>query len=244
MSVFSERLRALRTEKGILQAEIATSVGLKPQSYSAYENGREPNYDILIKLAEYFDCTTDYLLGLSIVRNEEAKKYNDETIEKINELGKIIESPVIKAFADSFELALAYDSMAVEANIMKEKDFAGPYISYSFIMLELHNLFIKCREYTQKISKNYTSASVIVNSFIELIGSLLGCKDNISVLMGYMIDVLLETEIAFSSSLLPDDQLGILTKIFHVLTKEMDNEIADKFETLKKIMDGDPGGKA
>ncbi len=73
MFVFSNILRVLRTERGINQSVIADALGVSMQSYSAYENGREPNYDILIKIADYFDVTTDYLLGNSPYRNDEEK---------------------------------------------------------------------------------------------------------------------------------------------------------------------------
>ncbi len=65
MSVFSERLRNARVEKGIKQAEIAEKLGVSVQSYSAYENGREPNYDILLKIAKILDVEASYLIGES-----------------------------------------------------------------------------------------------------------------------------------------------------------------------------------
>lgn len=58
------RLKELRKNKGLLQAEIAKSVDLSVQTYSSYETGsRTPDYNTLIKLADYFNVTTDYLLG-------------------------------------------------------------------------------------------------------------------------------------------------------------------------------------
>ena len=57
-------LKELRNAKNLLQSEIATAVGLSTQTYSSYEVGaRNPDYDTLIKLADYFNVTTDYLLG-------------------------------------------------------------------------------------------------------------------------------------------------------------------------------------
>lgn len=58
------RLKELRKTKNLLQSEIATAVGLSIQTYSSYEVGaRNPDYDTLIKLADFFNVTTDYLLG-------------------------------------------------------------------------------------------------------------------------------------------------------------------------------------
>ena len=65
MSDFSNILKNLRSKTDKKQSEIADYLDISVQSYSAYENGREPNYDNLIKLSEYFNVSTDYLLGIS-----------------------------------------------------------------------------------------------------------------------------------------------------------------------------------
>ena len=65
MTLFTERLKEQRQKKGLKQSEVAEKIGVSTQSYSTYENGREPNYDILKNIADYFDCSIDYLLGLS-----------------------------------------------------------------------------------------------------------------------------------------------------------------------------------
>ena len=59
-----ERLKQLRTEKGLYQKDIATYLGVDRTTYVKYENGSsEPSNEILSKLADYFGVTTDYLLG-------------------------------------------------------------------------------------------------------------------------------------------------------------------------------------
>lgn len=63
MSKFNERLKKLREESGITQNALAEKLGITPQSLSYYFNGREPNYDLLIKIADYFHVSVDYLLG-------------------------------------------------------------------------------------------------------------------------------------------------------------------------------------
>lgn len=65
MSLFSERLRKLREQTGKTQAWVASDLGLRPQTMSYYINGREPDYDTLAKIAQYFNVTTDYLVGLT-----------------------------------------------------------------------------------------------------------------------------------------------------------------------------------
>ena len=57
------RLKYLRKEKGISQLKLAMDLSLNQNSISRYENGtRETDYDTLIKLADYFDVSIDYLL--------------------------------------------------------------------------------------------------------------------------------------------------------------------------------------
>lgn len=71
MSIFSQRLKDLRLEKGINQTDVAKHIGVSVQSYSAYEAAREPKYDALCKLANFFNVTTDYLLGRTDVKRAE-----------------------------------------------------------------------------------------------------------------------------------------------------------------------------
>jgi len=64
MEKFAKRLRELREEKGISQRKIAPIFGISQSSYGDYElNISEPSLDMLIKIAEFFGVTVDYLLG-------------------------------------------------------------------------------------------------------------------------------------------------------------------------------------
>ena len=59
-----EVLKELRKEKKATQEEIAKYLGIKKQSYSRYElDIAEPNIENLIKLADYFGVSVDYLIG-------------------------------------------------------------------------------------------------------------------------------------------------------------------------------------
>ncbi len=64
-----ERIRTLREERRYQQKEIAERLGVLPQAFSNYENGkREPDLLTVLKLAKLFDVSVDYLLGLTPVR--------------------------------------------------------------------------------------------------------------------------------------------------------------------------------
>lgn len=70
------RLRFLRNEKGESLEKIAKYLNVTIQTISNYETEkRDMTPDTILKLAEYFNVSTDYLLGKSDIRNpEEIKK--------------------------------------------------------------------------------------------------------------------------------------------------------------------------
>ena len=60
------RLKKLRKEKNISQLKLALDLNMNQNSISRYENmEREADYNTLIKFADYFDVSIDYLLGRS-----------------------------------------------------------------------------------------------------------------------------------------------------------------------------------
>jgi|AGTN01.2.fsa_nt_gi Helix-turn-helix. len=60
----AERLLELRTEKGLSQKEAAKIFNLNAVTYLHYEKGqREPPLELLFVFADYFEVSTDYLLG-------------------------------------------------------------------------------------------------------------------------------------------------------------------------------------
>ena len=62
----NETLKQLRTKKGINQSETAEELGVSLSSYQKYERDKgcvTPSLDVLIRIADYFGVTTDYLLG-------------------------------------------------------------------------------------------------------------------------------------------------------------------------------------
>lgn len=57
------RLKDLRNSRGISQVKLAMDLNVNQNSISRYESGlREPDYNTLIKIADYFKVSIDYLL--------------------------------------------------------------------------------------------------------------------------------------------------------------------------------------
>ncbi len=62
------RLKDIREDRDITQKNIAEYLHIRQNTYSQYETGaRQIPIDVLIKLAVYFDTSTDYILGLTDV---------------------------------------------------------------------------------------------------------------------------------------------------------------------------------
>ena len=87
---FGKRFKSLRVEKGITQDELVKEFNEKyfynftKSSISMYENDKQvPEVDVLKKWAEYFEVSTDFLLGKSDIRNpyKEAPEKTEEDID-------------------------------------------------------------------------------------------------------------------------------------------------------------------
>lgn len=61
-----KRLYELRRDSNKTQQDIASYLNIKQNTYSQYENGqRQLSIDVLIKLAQYYNVSTDYILNLT-----------------------------------------------------------------------------------------------------------------------------------------------------------------------------------
>ena len=83
-TVFSNRITSLRKERGLSQKEVAMSLGVSQALLSHYEKGvRECGLDFVLKCAEYFGVTTDYLLGKDDSKYGIYKTYSAEDNESV-----------------------------------------------------------------------------------------------------------------------------------------------------------------
>ena len=58
------KFRELREQKGVTQKEVADAIGCTATVFSRYERGeREPDISMLCSLADYFEVSTDTLIG-------------------------------------------------------------------------------------------------------------------------------------------------------------------------------------
>jgi len=62
--MLADLLKECRKKKNVTQSETARYLGIDLRTYTRYESGeRDPSIMTLVKMADFFDVTTDYLLG-------------------------------------------------------------------------------------------------------------------------------------------------------------------------------------
>lgn len=89
----SARLKQLRAEKKLTQAQTAVRIGVTRSTYATYENGtRYPSYDILINLSYLFGVSTDYLLCVDERRFLDISGLNEEETAAITNMVNLLRS--------------------------------------------------------------------------------------------------------------------------------------------------------
>nr|DAU31398.1 MAG TPA: repressor protein [Caudoviricetes sp.] len=78
MAQFDKILKLLRNEKNMSQQELADALGISKSSINMYERGeRQPNFEVLEAIADFFNVDIDYLLGRT---NKTTKIINPNTV--------------------------------------------------------------------------------------------------------------------------------------------------------------------
>lgn len=88
--MIGNKIKYLREELGLRQSDLADKLSISPSAVGMYErNARQPNNDLIIKLAKFFNVSTDYLLGNSDIRNESNVFPIADTPVRVPVVGKI-----------------------------------------------------------------------------------------------------------------------------------------------------------
>lgn len=112
MSVFSSRLRQLRNDAGITQDELAKAIGVSKSSVNMYERGeREPGFETMEAIADYFNVDMDYLYGRSDVKNAVKRAYDSMFIE-----------PKVKNESLYYAMYKHYKGSTIDYDIIPEGD--------------------------------------------------------------------------------------------------------------------------
>ena len=101
MGNFQNVFKRLRLSRGLTQQEISEKLGISRSTIGMYETGaREPDYDTLELIADFFNVDMDYLLGRTdktTMIPESFYYFNDETREIAQE---IFENPELRSLFD------------------------------------------------------------------------------------------------------------------------------------------------
>ena len=84
---FGVILKQLRKNRGMTQSEVGKHVGLSKAVVSKYENGLGyPSFDVLIRIADFFGVTTDFLLGVSRRKTIDVSHLTESQIESLQRI--------------------------------------------------------------------------------------------------------------------------------------------------------------
>ena len=84
------RIRALREDADLRQIDVAAATGIDQKTLSNYETGKtSPDSEAIIRLAEFFHVTTDYLLGVNDLNLKAAQSIAGELSYMQRRLGEI-----------------------------------------------------------------------------------------------------------------------------------------------------------
>ena len=110
MKILSE----LRKQKNMSQKELSSLLSIAQNTLSQYENGkRQPDNDTLIKLADFFGVTTDFLLGAN---DTHIPSTNEKKGVKIPVLGKVQAGIPVEAIEDIIDYEEITEEMAMQGN--------------------------------------------------------------------------------------------------------------------------------
>lgn len=123
-----KRIKFLREEKDVRQEDIGNILNVSKSAVSQWENDlRTPDMDVVIKLSDFFNVSTDYLLGQTDIKNTDdgvQHVNDDEALEYLDELHK---RPEMKVLFDVSRKATKEDIETTVAIIEALKRKGGSY---------------------------------------------------------------------------------------------------------------------
>jgi transcriptional regulator with XRE-family HTH domain len=101
--IIGDRLKYLRKSRKIRVQRIAEGVGVAPTTYTGWEIGhRAPNGEKLVKLADFFNTTVDFITGKTDKEDQPDIELLQETLKKVrlNSFGKPLSSEQAEALSE------------------------------------------------------------------------------------------------------------------------------------------------
>jgi len=158
---FGRILTLLRQEKGLTQRKAAAALEVSQALLSHYENGaREPGFDFLIKAADFYNVTTDYLLGRTMSRERMSfEQIPDAAAAKSNTLEGSVRNTLQRKIITN-TITMIFD-LAARSGKNEIIDTAAKYFSLSVYKIFRYIYMMNPKEYE-------TLFSVPSHSFADL----------------------------------------------------------------------------
>lgn len=164
---FGRILALLRKQKGLSQKQVANDLGISQALLSHYEKGiRECGLSFLVKTAEYFEVSTDYLLGITATPNGNMPAEEVTELYQSDDIGNTVSNTYYL-----INRKLIVNSITIIYNILSEIDSKklNKYVS-EYLMTALYSVFRKINSLNKENSdadfdikysvENYTVASM------------------------------------------------------------------------------------
>lgn len=172
--LLSELLQKVKTKNGIIQDDVAKSIGVSRQALGKWANGETvPDIIDLKKLARYFNVSADYLLGLNDIQTTnpdliKACKYTGLDEVSINKIAKITNDypiEIVESFINNYFDNVLYETLSILATF-EDETLLHFHIHYGLNGFE-REIKPRCKELTQ---------DGIKQAYIELITNLTNWK--------------------------------------------------------------------
>jgi transcriptional regulator with XRE-family HTH domain len=139
IDIFSKRLKELRLKHGLNRQELAKELNISPITLAGYENGhRSPNIDYITQIADYFNVSTDWLLGrsdddktaykshlishlkyIAVVKNIVARFVKENKIPSTDELKEKLEINILTELAETETFRKTIEDVMKEYELIK-----------------------------------------------------------------------------------------------------------------------------
>lgn len=90
--LFWERFYSLCVENKTTPTKVVKAIGVSHGATTKWKNGTNPNADVLVKLAEYFNVSIDYIMGLTDSKNEILRRVDFDHLEQYDDNGRVVAS--------------------------------------------------------------------------------------------------------------------------------------------------------
>lgn len=152
---FGIRLEDLRTERGLTREEMANMLNISYSAYTNYENAkREPNFETIVKLADFFQVSVDYLLGRVYFKDNEYYKQFIQTQQILEN-----ENALKESYKNIYEnMVKAFKNLTIKErfNMMHSIDLVIK------LYLTLSNIQNQTKEYFEQTQMPTTHRNILI----------------------------------------------------------------------------------